>query len=180
MAYKYRYKKNKEKILTAIIIFLLILIGTLAYFLISPQVELANISALPELSTFGYSQVSISADVVGDRGVITLTGDCYQVTAYTEVTQAESIANGLAGRIGFRPNAHDLMKSIFDSLGIQVVMVKIVEIRNNTYIGKLILRQGNRVLSLDSRPSDGTALAVRTNSPIYMKEDLLKAGKYIC
>lgn len=177
MVYRYRYRKNKEKILIVLIV---ILLGISAYVLISSRVELADISALPELSTLGYSQVSISADVVENRGVITLTGDCYQVTAYTEVTQAESIADGLAGRIGFRPNTHDLMKSMFDGLGIQVIMVKIVEIRNNTYIGKLILRQGNRVLSLDSRPSDGTALAVRTNSPIYMKEDLLKAGKYIC
>lgn len=156
------------------------MLGISTYALISSRVELADISVLPELSTVGYVPVTVSADVIGNKGIVTLTGDCYQVTAYTEASQAESIANGLAGKIEFRPNTHDLIKSTFDSLGIQVVMVKIVEVRNNTYIGKLILRQGNRVLSLDARPSDGTALAVRTNSPIYMKEDLLKAGKYIC
>lgn len=177
MSYRYRYRKNKEKILIVLILFLL---GILVYLLISSRVELSDISVLPELSTFGYVQVSVDAEVVEDRGIVTLTGGCYQVTAYTEASQAESIASGLAGRIGFRPNTHDLIKSTFDSLGIEVIMVKIVEVRNNTYIGRLILRQGNKVLSLDCRPSDGTALAVRTNAPIYMKEELLKAGKYVC
>jgi bifunctional DNase/RNase len=60
-------------------------------------------------------------------------------------------------------------------------MVKIVEIRNNTFIGRLILQQGNKVVSLDSRPSDGIAIAVRTGSPVYIKESLMKEqGKYIC
>lgn len=177
MAYRPRHNKNKEKILILIII---ILIGILAYVLISSRFELADISNLPELSTSGYAQVSVNADISGDVGVITLTGNCYQITAYTDVIQAQSIADGLAGKMGPRPNTHDLMKNVLDGMGIQVIMVKIVDVRNNTYIGKLILRQGNKVLSIDSRPSDDTALAVRTGSPIYMKEDLLKAGKYIC
>ena len=60
-------------------------------------------------------------------------------------------------------------------------MVKIVDLKENNYIGKLIIQQGNKVLSLDSRPSDGIALVVRTNSTIYFKESLLKEmGKYIC
>ncbi len=193
MAYRYKYKKReKEKIL---IVLLIILLGISIYFLITSNIveyfirvlpqavieKLPDITALPELSTFGYVQIEVDARISEDRGIITLTGNCYQVTAVTEVTQAESIINGLAGRIDFRPNTHDLMESAFDNFGIKLVMVKIVDVKNNTFIGKLILRQGNRVLSLDSRPSDGTALAVRTGSPIYMKEDLLKTyGKNIC
>jgi len=179
MAYKRRYRKNKQKIL--IILVVIILLGISTYFLISWIGQVPNIFTLPELSTTDYVLVGIEATVSEDRGVITLTGDCYQVTAVTEVEQAESIADGLAGKIGIRPNTHDLIKSMFDGLGIEVVMVKIVEVRNNTYIGRLILKQGNKVLSIDSRPSDGTAIAVRTGSPIYMKEDLLKTyGEYIC
>jgi bifunctional DNase/RNase len=60
-------------------------------------------------------------------------------------------------------------------------MVKITEVKNNTFFGKLILRQNGKILSLDSRPSDATAIAVRTNSPIYVKTELLKEfGKKIC
>ena len=136
---------------------------------------------LPELSTQEYVEVQPDAVVVEGQGVVILTGGCYQLVANTETAQAESIANGIAGRIEVRPNTHDLMKDALNNLGIEVIMVKIVELRNNTYHGRVILRQGDRIASLDSRPSDGIALAVRTNSSIYVNENLLKTqGKYIC
>ena len=78
------------------------------------------------------------------------------------------------------------MKEIFEAMNIQVLMVKVVGIKatdetNSNYLGRLIVKQGDNVLSLDSRPSDGIALAVRTNSTIYFKESLMKErGQYIC
>jgi hypothetical protein len=178
----YRYKrKRKERVLKISIVLLVILVLVFSYVLFFPQAKKLDFSTLPELSTIGYKKVEIDAGVSEGRGMVTLTADCYQVIAYTETAQAESIANGLAGRIDFRPNAHDLVKSMFDSLDIEVVMVKVVGITNNTFIGKVILRQGNKILSLDSRPSDGTALAVRTGSPVYMKESLLEEyGRKVC
>jgi bifunctional DNase/RNase len=135
----------------------------------------------PELWTYGYEEVKVSAEVIGDEGIITLTSDCYQIVAHTEASQAESIKNGLEGKIAFRPNSHDLIKAAFNNFGIEVLMVKITEVKNNTLFGKLILRQNGKILSLDSRPSDATAIAVRTNSPIYVKTELLQEfGKKIC
>jgi bifunctional DNase/RNase len=184
MAFKYKYKtNNRERLLFALVIISL----TIAIFVLFSSQKLTlptfvpEVLNLPELSTQGYVEVQPDAAIVEGQGVVILTGECYQLIANTELSQAESIANGIAGRIDFRPNTHDLMKDALNNLGIEVVMVKIVELRNNTYHGRVILRQGDRIASLDSRPSDGIALAVRTNSSIYVKEDLLRAqGKYIC
>jgi len=141
--------------------------------IITPQIS--------ELSTVGFVEVKPEAVVIETIGVVSLTGGCYQVTANTDVAQAQSIVNGIEGTISDRPNAHDLMKEIFEAMGIKVLMVKVVDIKDTNYIGRLIVKQGDNVLSLDSRPSDGIAIAVRTNSTIYFKESLMKErGKFIC
>jgi bifunctional DNase/RNase len=141
-----------------------------------------QIPSIQELSTEGYKKFKIEADVFGNTGIVKLTTDCYELIAYTEAHQAESIKNGLEGKIGFRPNTHDLTVSIFKNLGIKILMVKITDLRNNTFISDLILQQGKNILTLDSRPSDAIALAVRMGvKDIYIKEDLLKSyGRKIC
>jgi hypothetical protein len=60
-------------------------------------------------------------------------------------------------------------------------MAKVVDLRNGTYIGRLIVKQGTTILGLDARPSDATAIAVRANAPIYIREDLLhEYGEKVC
>ncbi len=138
-------------------------------------------SEISDLSTIDFVEVKPKAAVINNNGVVGLAGGCYQVTANTDAAQAESIIDGLEGKISARPNAHDLMKEIFESMDIKVLMVKVVDLQDNNYIGRLIVKQGNNILSLDSKPSDGIAIAVRTNSTIYFKESLLKErGEYIC
>lgn len=135
---------------------------------------------IDELSTQGYTKIDVQVSAAENVGVVTIQGGCYQLTATTELSQVESIANGQEGKVSFRPGTHDLIKDELDSLDIKVVMVKIVDMQNSTYIGRLILKQDDRIVSLDSRPSDGIAVAVRTGAPMYMKDDLLKTGKYVC
>ncbi|MBI2084667.1 MAG: bifunctional nuclease family protein [Candidatus Aenigmarchaeota archaeon] len=153
----------------------------LAQLWLNPGFIPTSLLPISELSTQGYTQVAAQASASGDVGLVTITGNCYEIVANTEPAQAESIANGLEGVVGARPNTHDLMKDELDALGIGVVMVKIVDMRDNTFIGRLILRQGQNIVSLDSRPSDGIAIAVRVGAPIYIEDNLLKAqGKYVC
>ncbi len=136
---------------------------------------------ISDLSTTGFVKVQPNAVVISDVGVVSLTGGCYQMTANTEASQAESIFNGINEIIGARPNTHDLIKDAFDNLKVDVMMVKITELRNNTFHGRLVLKNGNNIANLDSKPSDGIAIAVRVGAPIYIDEDLLKQqGKYIC
>jgi len=141
-----------------------------------------EVSSLADLSIVGYDKFSVEVGVSDDTGVITLTSGCYQIVATTEYYQAESIANGLAGRIGARPNSHDTIASVFKNLGIKVLTVKITELRNSTFISTMILQQGNNILSVDSRPSDAIAIGVRMKTDeFYIKDDLLKEqGRNIC
>lgn len=137
--------------------------------------------SINDLSTDGFILVKPEADIVNGDGVVSLSGNCYTVTAGTEPHQALSIVNGMDKKIVERPNTHDVLRDLLDVLDIKLLMVKVVDIRNNNFIGKIILQQGDRIVSLESKPSDGIALAVRINSSIYMNETLMKIyGEKIC
>ena len=162
----------------------LLIVGLLllAYLVLAnKKIENMEISYTPRISTSGFLKVRVKAYVQPDYGIVVLKNKCWELVGYTEREQAKSIALGIEKKIDFRPLTHDLIKDIFDSYGIKILMVKIVDIKNNTFIAETILQQGNKVLTLDSRPSDGIAIAVRFNAPIYVKKELMeKYGKYVC
>ena len=161
---------------------LLILLISIAILLFSQNSQNVREIEYPYLIDLeGYVQVYPDAAVINNVGVVFLSSECYRLIARTETSQARSIELGIKKQIVFRPTTHDIMKEVLDKFGIRVLGVKIDDVRNNTFIGQIILRRGNQVLQLDSRPSDGIALAVRTNSPIYIKQSLLEEfGEKIC
>jgi bifunctional DNase/RNase len=131
----------------------------------------------PYLSTVGFSPVYVDVDSEN----IYLTSGCNQLVMVTNELQTYSIASGLQNLTGERPGTHDLMKDTFELYDIRVLMVKIDNFRGETYYAKLLLQQGNRILNLDSRPSDAIAIAVRFSSPIYVKNEIMTMqGKRIC
>ncbi len=137
--------------------------------------------SIPDMSTAGYKMVSVDVAYDDKNGVVSLTSGCKRIIAYVERAQAESIYRGIKDIFIARPNAHDIMVDTLENLDIEVVMVKVTELKDNAFYGKIILRQGNKILSLDARPSDATAIAVRTNAPVYLKSDLLESqGEDIC
>ncbi|MEW6170696.1 MAG: bifunctional nuclease family protein [Candidatus Omnitrophota bacterium] len=73
-----------------------------------------------------------------------------------------------------RPLTHDLLKLIIDSLEAKVEKVVIDKIEQGTFHAKIFLRTNdgkNKIL--DARPSDSIALALRTQSSIFVEEDVL-------
>jgi len=179
--------KLKLILLACIVIGLIAVAVFLAVYYIYPMMNPAMSGSnnpfivIPELFTSGYKQVSVSGGVIGTEGVIMLTAGCQQIVAYTEPYQAESILRGLEHIAEERPNAHDITADAFNSLGIEVLMVKVNELRNNTFYGKIIVKNGNTIASLDAKPSDATAIAVRMNAPVYVKDELLQTyGEKIC
>jgi len=160
----------------------LLSLSVFVYFIILPLLPVeVLLPILPETSTAGYEQVMPDAYTEEGIGVITLSSGCYVVEGNTEEWIANSIVNGLANRTEFRPDAHDILRDLLKSLDIEVLMVKVVDVVNNTFIGRLVLKQGNKVVSLDVRPSNGIAIAVRVGAPVYMREDLVKEyGRYVC
>ena len=72
-----------------------------------------------------------------------------------------------------RPMTHDLLKSVLEHLDIEVTKVVVSELRDNTFYALIFLRSGDRTITIDSRPSDAIAVALRTDSPIFITDDVL-------
>jgi hypothetical protein len=72
-----------------------------------------------------------------------------------------------------RPMTHDLFKSILDHLDIEVTRVVVSELREGTFYARLFLRSGDRTIIVDSRPSDAIAIALRTDSPVFITDEVL-------
>jgi bifunctional DNase/RNase len=89
-------------------------------------------------------------------------------------SEASSIAIELTGRKFQRPLTHDLLKTVIDGLKATVPKIAIVELRDKTYYAKVFLERENELLTIDARPSDCIALALRTGSPILVSEELLR------
>ncbi len=129
------------------------------------------------LSTEDY----VNTYVWVDENNIYLISGCEALIMSTTPEQIWSISLGLENVSGPRPLTHDLIKDVFDLSGMEVLMVRIEKLENSTYYARLFLRQGNKILNLDSRPSDGIAIAVRYRKPVLVRKELMEsAGKKIC
>jgi bifunctional DNase/RNase len=73
---------------------------------------------------------------------------------------------------------HDLIKNILETLDAQVVKIVVTDLKENTFFAVLHLKLGGAEYTVDSRPSDAIALALRVAAPIFVDEDVFpKAGK---
>lgn len=92
------------------------------------------------------------------------------------VGAAEGIAIKMAleGIVTPRPMSHDLIRSMADHLNVQVVRVVVTNVKNSTYYAAIHLLSRGTEHAVDARPSDAIALALRTNSPIFVTQDVLK------
>ena len=87
--------------------------------------------------------------------------------------EASAIAMELAGVKFKRPLTHDLLKSFLVAFKANLVRVIIGDLKDNTYYASLFLKRGKETISIDARPSDSIALALRVKSPIFTNIELL-------
>jgi bifunctional DNase/RNase len=76
-----------------------------------------------------------------------------------------------------RPMTHDLIKNVLTGLETQVHKVVVTELREDTFYAVIWLERAGEVVSIDSRPSDALALALRVDCPIFVEEIVLKTSK---
>lgn len=76
-----------------------------------------------------------------------------------------------------RPLTHDLLKNVIDELKAHVIKIEITDLRDNTFYALIHLDQNGNTLAIDSRPSDAIALALRTESPIFVDEKVIEKSK---
>ena len=87
--------------------------------------------------------------------------------------EASAIAMELAGMKFSRPLTHDLFASLITGLGATLTRVLITKVIENTYYAELIIQRGTEVFSIDARPSDSIAIALRMQAPIHVGDELL-------
>jgi uncharacterized protein len=74
---------------------------------------------------------------------------------------------------------HDLIKSILESLKARVLKVVVTDLRKNTFYAMIHLQLGGAEITVDSRPSDAIALALRVAAPIFVNEDVVQRAEKV-
>lgn len=86
-----------------------------------------------------------------------------------------AIGMALSGQQFPRPLTHDLFMAVVQHLGGAVKHVTITELKDATFFAEICFQHTNNQVTIDARPSDSVALAVRANCPIYVSEAVFKA-----
>lgn len=136
-----------------------------------------DLAMIPYLSLEGFSEAAIGVN----GSEIYLFSGCRRIVMVTNEYQTESIRSGIEGELDFRPNSHDIMKNVFETFGIEPIMVKITRMEQNVYYARIFLMQGTRILNLDVRPSDAISIAVRARAPVFVNQTLMEEqGEIVC
>jgi bifunctional DNase/RNase len=93
--------------------------------------------------------------------------------------EASSIAMELEKTPRIRPITHDLVKNLIEKLKFIVTKIEVTDLRDDTFYARIYLKRDGEEYSLDSRPSDAIAIALRTDSPIYVNEEVIEKSKKI-
>ena len=77
-----------------------------------------------------------------------------------------------------RPMTHDLLRNLIKALDLHVERVVVTSLRDNTFFAEIEMRTSEgKTMKLDSRPSDAIALALRTDCPIFVDMEVIKASR---
>jgi bifunctional DNase/RNase len=76
-----------------------------------------------------------------------------------------------------RPMTHDLIKILLMGLDASIRKVVVSELRDDTFYALIWLERNGKLMSVDSRPSDALALALRHDCPIYVEDKVLQTSK---
>jgi bifunctional DNase/RNase len=78
-----------------------------------------------------------------------------------------------------RPMTHDLIKNVLTGLETHIHKVVVTELREDTFYAVIWLERNGAIVSIDSRPSDALALALRMDCPIFVDDSVLKNSKLV-
>lgn len=127
------------------------------------DVEVSVKSVLPDPST--ESQIVLLEEESTSRTLPIWVG----------MMEGNAIRVAVEGTAPPRPLTHDLLQHILDRLHAAVKRVVVHDVRDNTFYAAIDLEVGGRDVTLDARPSDAIALALRVGIPIYARRELLAA-----
>jgi bifunctional DNase/RNase len=91
--------------------------------------------------------------------------------------EADSIARAIEHEPVVRPNPHDLLKAVLDTIDGHVRRTVVTDLREGTYFAVIEVELRGRTVSVDARPSDAIALALRAGAPVLVRDSLLGAAE---
>jgi uncharacterized protein len=106
----------------------------------------------------------------------TETGD-QAIPIWIGLLEATSIASVLQNIQFERPMTHDLFKNFSNHLNIRVSKVEVCDLRDNTFFALIHFEDDSHSFTLDARPSDAIAIALRFQAPIYVDEKVIEKSK---
>lgn len=118
-------------------------------------------------------------DPVTNVPIVILKGaeDNALLPIWVGVYEANAIALEIEKISSPRPMTHDLLRNILNGLSCSVMKVVVNQLKDDTFYAVIWLEREGRLISIDSRPSDALALALRTDSPIFVEEEVIKTSK---
>ena len=123
----------------------------------------------------------LALDPVSNMPIIILRDDEEKrsLPIWVGLFEANAIALELEKISTPRPMTHDLIKNILESLEAKVEKIVVNDLRDNTFFALIHLRLGEEEITVDSRPSDAIALALRVGAPIFVDEDVVRRAKSV-
>ena len=98
-------------------------------------------------------------------------------TSPEDAPEANAIALEIEKATTPRPQTHDLLRNLVTGLNATVERVVVTELRNDTFYAVVWMRQDGECVTVDARPSDAIALALRCDCPIFVSEEVLRIAK---
>ncbi len=86
--------------------------------------------------------------------------------------EAWAIAMEMSGVAPKRPMTHDLLKTIIGTVEAKLIRVEIIELKEQTFYAAIIVEANGSEHSIDARPSDSIAIALKTKAPIFVADEL--------
>jgi uncharacterized protein len=93
------------------------------------------------------------------------------------VYEAQAIALEIEKVQTARPMTHDLLKNVLTGLNVHVQRVVVSDLKDDTFYALIWMEREGQTMSMDSRPSDALALALRLDCPIFVDDQVLKSSK---
>jgi bifunctional DNase/RNase len=121
----------------------------------------------------------LMVDPVTNMPIIILRDDAGErvLPIWVGIFEANAIALQIENVSTPRPMTHDLLRNVIEDLDGRVQRVVVTELKENTFFALIHLDVRGEVVTIDARPSDAIALALRTQAPIFVEDSVIDGAK---
>jgi len=109
--------------------------------------------------------------------ILNAVNDDFSIPIWIGLLEAASIASVLQNISFDRPMTHDLFKNLTQMLDVQVNRIDICDLKDNTFYAEIHFASQERSFTMDARPSDAIALALRYHAPIFVDERVIEKSQ---